>query len=65
MMSMVEFGKVWNINTIEEYEHAMKVLDDNEFCADMSDDWWRAGQEKAEIRRQRRAVLEQAAKFNA
>jgi len=63
-MELVRFNRVWVINTKEDYEHAMEVLDGNEFCADMSDDWMRAEREKEEIRRQRRAVQAQAEKLN-
>ena len=64
MLSMVEYGKVWVINTREEYEHALEVLEGNTFCADMSDDIMRSIMEKAEIRRQLEAVMKQAEKFN-
>jgi hypothetical protein len=64
-MEIVKFGRTWVINTVADYEHAMEVLDGNEFCADMSDDWARADREKAEIRRQRRDVIAQAGKLKA
>jgi len=59
-MSLVTFGKKWEITTKEEYTKALEVLDGNEFCARMSDDYGREKRERAEIDRQRAEVEEQA-----
>lgn len=59
-MSLVTFGKKWEITTKEEYENALEILDGNEFCAQMSDDYGRERRERAEIDRQRYDVNKQA-----
>ena len=59
-MTLVRFGKHWNIETVADYEKAMETLADNEFCANMSDDYNRTWEELGEIQRQRRDVITQA-----
>lgn len=59
-MSLVEMGKKWIIKTAEDYEKALKVLDGNDFCAEMSDDFGVWQKEKAEIAKQRADVKAQA-----
>ena len=43
----------WEINTKEDYENAMKNLNDRQFIADMSDDFrcWRSEIEQVELER--------------
>ena len=57
---MVKFGRQWTIKTREDYDEAMKTLDENEFIADMSDDFscWR--RETTEVADQRGQVRKQA-----
>ena len=52
-MDIIKMGRKWEINTKEDYDKAMKILDDNEFCAEMSDDFFRSNRELAEVARQR------------
>ena len=59
-MDLVVSGRKWEINTKEDYDKAMEVLDGNEFCANMSDDFYRYNTEMAEIRLQRYSVQKQA-----
>lgn len=62
MASIVQFDRKWEINSREDYEKAMQELDDNEFTAEMSDDFWRWQKEIAEVRDQRAEVRYQAIK---
>lgn len=57
---LVTFGRQWDIQTKDDYDHAMRILDENEFRAEMCDDFsvWR--KEKDEVARQRAAVKAQA-----
>ena len=64
MVSIVQFGREWEITTREDYEQAMEVLDSNEFAANMSDDFRREQKELAEIERQRAQVQEKAHALN-
>lgn len=59
-MGIVKMGRKWEINTKEDYDKAMKTLEENEFVAEMSDDfsYWR--REKTEIANQRADVIAQA-----
>ena len=59
-MNRVDPNNDWVINTKEDYDRAMEVLDGNEFIAEMSDDfsYWKS--EKAEVERQRAIVRKQA-----
>ena len=59
-MGIVKMGRKWKINTKEYYDKAMKTLEENEFVAEMSDDfsYWR--REKTEIANQRADVIAQA-----
>ena len=59
-MTLVVMDRKWEINTKEDYDKAMEVLDGNEFCANMSDDFYRYNIEMAEIRLQRYSVQRQA-----
>jgi hypothetical protein len=60
MMSLVVWGKQWEIETLEDFIHALEVLEENEFCAKMSDDFMRELDECAEISRQRKQVCAMA-----
>ena len=60
-MSIVKMGRKWEINTKEDYDKAMEILDDNEFCAMMSDDFYCYKRELEEIAKQR-AMVNQIAK---
>ena len=57
---MVEFGKMWTINTAEDLKAALDTLDRQEFIAEMSDDFSCWQREKAEVARQRRQVIAMA-----
>lgn len=59
-MDLVKMGRTWIINTKEDFEQALEVLNGNEFCAEMSDDFsvWR--REKNEVAKQRADVYRQA-----
>lgn len=57
---MVEFGKMWMINTAEDLKAALDTLADQEFIAEMSDDFSCWQREKAEVARQRRQVMAMA-----
>ena len=63
-MRRVEYGKTWTVNTVDELNHALDVLEENEFVAEMSDDFMRCEDEKSEIARQRKNVLRQAVEKN-
>ena len=64
MVSIVQFGREWEIATREDYDMAMEVLDSNEFAANMSDDFRREQKELAEIERQRAQVQSKAHALN-
>ena len=55
-MDLVKMGKKWEINSREDYDKAMEILDGNEFCAQMSDDFYYWQRELAEVARQRAEV---------
>ena len=57
---MVKFGRKWEINTLEDYEKAMETLREDEFIAEMSDDFGYWQSEKAEVASQRAQVTAQA-----
>jgi len=59
-MDIVRKNRKWNIETKEDYEKAMEILDGNEFCAKMSDDMYYYRTELAEVARQRAEVTAQA-----
>lgn len=61
MVELVKMGRRWEISTREDYDNAMKTLDDNEFCAMMSDDFYYYKRELEEIAKQR-AMVNQIAK---
>ena len=60
-MKMVTFGKVWEINTREDYDNAMAALDKANFYAEMADDFRAWQSEKDEVARQMAEVKRQAA----
>ena len=64
MVSIVQFGREWEITTREDYDRAMATLDSNEFAANMSDDFRREQKELHEIERQRAQVQEKAHALN-
>lgn len=64
MVSIVQFGREWEITTREDYDRAMATLDSNEFAANMSDDFRREQKELAEIERQRAQVQSKAHALN-
>lgn len=59
-MGPVQFNRKWEINTLEDYENAIKVLDDNDYCAEMSDSYEVTKREHHEVSRQRFEVILQA-----
>ena len=59
-MDCVKFDRKWEINSLEDYEKAMEVLDGNDFIAEMSDDFGCWKREKAEVAAQRAQVIAQA-----
>lgn len=59
-MELVKMGREWIIKTAKDYEKAMEILDGNDFCAEMSDDFSAWKREKAEVARQRASVKAQA-----
>lgn len=59
-MDLVKRGREWAIKTREDYEKALEILDGNEFCAEMCDDYSVTKRELAEIFEQRKAVNAQA-----
>lgn len=60
-MKRVEFGKAWKVTNVAEYNEAIKTLEENAFCARMSDDFRRENEELNEVYRQRIEVLKQVA----
>lgn len=60
MGQLVVWDRKWEINTKEDYDKAMAILDDNEFMAEMTDDFSVWQREKAEVANQRFAVRKQA-----
>ena len=63
-MRRVEYGKTWTVSTVDELNHVLDVLEENEFVAEMSDDFMRCEDEKNEITRQRKNVIRQAVEKN-
>lgn len=59
-MDCVKMGRKWQIETKEDYDEAMKILDGNDFIAEMSDDFSYWQREKEEVRRRRADVRRQA-----
>lgn len=59
-MELVKKGRTWEINSKEDYVNAMRKLDENEFVAEMSDDFTYWKSEKEEVRLQRAVVRRQA-----
>ncbi len=55
-MDLVKMGKKWEINSREDYDKAMEILDGNEFCAQMSDDFYYWKRELEEVAKQRAEV---------
>ena len=60
MAQFVKFNRQWNIQTKADYDEAIKTLAENDFCAEMSDDFSVWQREKEEVRRQRAIVTHQA-----
>ena len=60
MAQLVKFNREWEINTKEDYDAAMEILAQNDFCAEMSDDFSVWQREKEEVQRQRAVVNSQA-----
>ena len=60
MAQLVKFNREWNIQTKEDYDNAMDILAQNDFCAEMCDDFSVWQKEKEEVRRQRAVVTAQA-----
>lgn len=59
-MTRVQFGKVWTINNMADYQNAMEVLEGNLFIANMTDDYNCYYNEFNEISKQIYDVREQA-----
>lgn len=59
-MELVKMGRKWIIKTREDYEKALEILEGNEFCAEMSDDFGMWQREKEEVAKQRADVKAQA-----
>lgn len=59
-MTRVEESKIWEINSMEDYEKAMDILEGNLFIASMSDDYYWYSRETEEANRQIREVKRQA-----
>ena len=59
-MELVRKGREWIIKTKEDYEKALEILDGNEFCANMCDDYSVTKRELAEIFEQRKVINAQA-----
>ena len=59
-MDCVKFGRVWEINSLEDYQKAMEILEGNDFIAEMSDDFGVWQREKDEVRSQKESVIRQA-----
>lgn len=59
-MSLVQMGRQWVINNKKDLDNAIKILKENEFCAEMSDDFSAWRREKDEVIRQRTDVYRQA-----
>ena len=59
-MERVKYGRKWEINGKADYVNAMQTLDENEFIAEMSDDFTYWKSEKEEVRLQRASVRRQA-----
>ena len=60
IMSLVKEGRKWIIENRADYDRAIEILEGNEFCAEMCDDYRRCKAEKAEIAKQRADVIAQA-----
>ena len=57
---MVKFGRIWKIETAEDYRTAIETLKDNEWYAMMGEGVDNFRREMAEIERQRADVTAQA-----
>ena len=59
-MNRVQFNRKWEINSRQDYDEAMRILDGNDYIAEMSDcfHYWQS--EKAEVASQRADVIRQA-----
>lgn len=59
-MDIIKMCCKWEINTKEDYDKAVKTLENNKFCAMMSDDYRRQERELEEYNRQMAIVKAQA-----
>lgn len=59
-MDIIKMGRKWEINTKEDYDKAIKMLENNKFCAMMSDDYRRQERELEEYRHQMAIIKAQA-----
>lgn len=59
-MGIITMGRKWDINTKEDYDKAVEILEGNKFCAWMSDDNYYWQRELAEYERQMADVKAQA-----
>ena len=59
-MDIIKMGRKWEINTKEDYDKAVEVLEGNKFCAWMSDDGYYWRRELDEYERQMADVKRQA-----
>jgi hypothetical protein len=59
-MDIIKMGRKWEINTKEDYNKAVEILEGNKFCAKMSDDFYYYKRELEEYERQMADVTAQA-----
>ena len=59
-MDIIKTGRKWEINTKEDYDKAVEILEGNKFCAMMSDDFYRYKRELEEYENQMADVIAQA-----
>lgn len=60
MVSAIKMGRQWVIETAEDYNKAIETLEENKFCAMMSDDFYWYRKELNEYNRQWADVTAQA-----
>lgn len=60
MVSTIKMGRQWVIETAEDYNKAIEILEGNKFCAMMSDDYYWYRKEMNEYNRQWADVTAQA-----
>lgn len=59
-MDIIKMGRKWEINTKEDYDKAVEVLEGNKFCAMMSDDFYYYRREMDEYAKQMAEVTAMA-----